>query len=312
MPRFAEAAKSLEEATRLNPENTSAYNNLGFLCELQGEHEMYQLGRDPRPAFAKGVAALEEVLRRNPDHAVARMNLGDTLFGQALYERGTGAPWRDSLRRARESYRESLRANDEDYGPWLALGRTWTFEAEDRAPAGESADEAVAGAERAVRKAEALAPDSAAVLVARAGMDTLKASRAIALGADPERLFLAAEAALRKAAALEPDASEWQVDLARALEPWSAWQLAHRPAEAAATIARGAKAARRALDLSPGQPEAAAYLASFLEMQSRGERDPARRTALLEEAKDLLKRSLERAPLLAGERAPLKRALGLP
>ncbi len=312
LPHFTEAVKALEQATRLNPENTSAYNNLGFVSELQGEHEMYALGRDPRPAFARAVAALEEVLRRNPDQAVARMNLGDTLFGQALYERGTGAPWRDSLRRARGSYRKSLRANEEDYSPWLALGRTWTFEAEVRVPAGESADEAVVGAERAVRQAEALAPEAAPVLVGRAEVDTLKASREIALGANPEGLFAAAEAALRKAAALEPDASDWQVDLARALEPWSAWQLAHRPAAAAATIARGAKAARRALELSPGQPEAAALLASFLEMESRGERDAARRTALLDEAKDLLTRSLERAPFLASERASLKRALGLP
>jgi hypothetical protein len=47
-------------------------------------------------------------------------------------------------------------------------------------------------------------------------------------------------------------------------------------------------------------------------MESRGERDPARRAALVAEARELLRRALERSPFLAGERAPLERTLGLP
>lgn len=311
-PLFGEAVASLEEALRLNPENTSAYNNLGFTYELLGEYELDQKGTDPRAPLDKAELAFRQFLRRNPDSGIAWRNLGNTLLSRAKYEAAAGPPTSATLDRARQSYRKALRVNAEDPESWLSLANANLLDAQTRLDRGQDAQSPLREAEGPYHRAEALAGEFYALLDFRSRLALLRGRAAIASGHSPEGAFGNAEAAAEKAIAKDPQLPSAYLNKVEIYARWAAWLLSKRPAEARPLVQRGVETARKVLTLSPGHPRAQALLASLLEMQSRLERDPARRDALQREARANLTQALERAPLLDKEFQTLKRALGVP
>ena len=71
MGRFAEAAGAYEQTVRLQPDNASAYSNLGFVYD--------RLGKLPQ-----SLEALQKAVRLKPDDAVAHNNLGASFYKASI------------------------------------------------------------------------------------------------------------------------------------------------------------------------------------------------------------------------------------
>lgn len=182
-PALAHSRDALNRALAINPEDWSAFNNLGLVGTEEAQW-LVAAGQDSGPTLAPAFAALQRSLALNPDNGGTYTNLAVAWRLRASATHDTATSGR-ALAQARTALEKARSINPQDTEARLVEGQVALAAAALALAQGRSPDEAFRAGERALGEALRLNPGYAEAAAELAELHYQRATAAI--GRDPAR-----------------------------------------------------------------------------------------------------------------------------
>jgi serine/threonine-protein kinase len=271
-PNLRRAVAASEEALRVKPGVALVWNNLGNAYGFAGTYESRH-GIDPMDTLAKAIDAYQRAIAINPRFTWPVGNVGVAYAEMAYWKVSIGQDPSGEVQKAAEAVDLRLRLDPKGSVPHQTLGIALLAQAELERRSGR---DPTATLDRAVAALKKCSPTFSEGRSELGDVYLDHAHVAAARGADPRPYLTLATEEYRKALASNPRNGQALVGVARVAARTAAWEERMRRSPRA-SLDEADRAARRAYDLVPKDPEAPFVQAEVHLERARSLRAPAER-----------------------------------